>query len=143
MLTISKMLNFFTEDVDFKLTSPLKIKKWLRKTSESEGCRIEGLNYIFCSDPYLLEVNKQYLDHDYFTDIITFDHSEEEGVLEGDIYVSIDRVRENAETFHVSFEVEMHRVLVHGLLHLAGYDDQNADLKQQMREKEDYYLNQL
>jgi probable rRNA maturation factor len=134
------MLNFFSENVDFDLPRPLKTKKWLKTTSESEGYEINELNYIFCSDEYLLEINKQYLDHDYFTDIITFDNSEEDNKLEGDIYVSIDRVRENAATFHVDFETELRRVLVHGLLHLTGYGDADEEQKSLMRAKENQYL---
>ncbi|KAA0990634.1 rRNA maturation RNase YbeY [Dyadobacter aurulentus] len=134
------MLNFFSEDVDFSLPRPLKTKKWLKNTSESEGYEIIELNYIFCSDEYLLEINKQYLDHDYFTDIITFDNSEEDKQLEGDIYISIDRVKENAETFHADFETELRRVLVHGLLHLVGYADASEEQKSLMRAKENQYL---
>jgi probable rRNA maturation factor len=137
------MLNFFSEDVDFDLPRPLKTKKWIKNTSKSEGYEISDLNYIFCSDEYLLEINKQYLDHDYFTDIITFDNSEEDNVLEGDIYISVDRVKENAETFHADFETEMRRVLVHGLLHLIGYEDSDESLKKAMRGKEDEYLIQF
>ena len=134
------MLNFFTENVDFDLLRPIKTKKWIKNTSISEGYEIADLNYIFCDDDYLLEINKQYLDHDYFTDIITFDNSEEDNVIEGDIYISVDRVRENAATFHADFETEMRRVLIHGLLHLMGYDDSDEKLKAAMRAKEDQYL---
>ncbi len=134
------MLNFFTENVDFDLLRPLKTKKWIKNTSISEGYEIADLNYIFCDDDYLLEINKQYLDHDYFTDIITFDNSEEDNVIEGDIYISVDRVRENAATFQADFETEMRRVLIHGLLHLMGYDDTDEKLKSVMRAKEDQYL---
>lgn len=134
------MLHFFTENVDFDLLRPLKTKKWIKNTSISEGYEISELNYIFCNDEYLLEINKQYLDHDYFTDIITFDNSEEDNVIEGDIYISVDRVRENAATFHADFETEMRRVLIHGLLHLMGYDDTDEKLKAAMRAKEDQYL---
>ncbi|SKC19256.1 rRNA maturation RNase YbeY [Dyadobacter psychrophilus] len=134
------MLNFFTENVDFDLLRPLKTKKWIKNTSISEGYEIADLNYIFCDDEYLLEINKQYLDHDYFTDIITFDNSEEDNVIEGDIYISVDRVKENAATFHADFETEMRRVLIHGLLHLMGYDDTDEKLKAAMRAKEDQYL---
>ena len=98
------------------------------------------MNYIFCSDDYLLEVNKQYLDHDYYTDIITFDNSEEKGKLEGDIFVSIERVKENAENLKLAFDVELRRVLVHGLLHLIGFSDSDQELKNQMRAKEDECL---
>jgi len=118
----------------------MKTSRWIKSISESEGYKIGDLNYIFCSDDYLLEINKQYLDHDYFTDIITFDNSEEEGKLEGDIYVSIDRVKDNAQNLNIDFETELRRVLIHGLLHLIGYEDSTEDLKNQMRAKEDECL---
>lgn len=134
------MVSFFSEDIDFKVVNPLKTKKWLKNASISEGYELSQLNYVFCSDEYLLEINKQYLDHDYFTDIITFDNSEEDNQLEGDIYISVDRVRDNAATFHTDFDTEMRRVLIHGLLHLAGHDDTSEALKTAMRAKEDEYL---
>lgn len=134
------MVSFFSEDIDFKVVNPLKTKKWIKNTSISEGYELSQLNYIFCSDEYLLEINKQYLDHDYFTDIITFDNSEEDNQLEGDIYISVDRVKDNAATFHTDFDTEMRRVLIHGLLHLAGYEDSSDALKTAMRAKEDEYL---
>lgn len=134
------MVSFFSEDIDFKVVNPLKTKKWLKNASISEGYELSQLNYVFCTDEYLLEINKQYLDHDYFTDIITFDNSEEDNLLEGDIYISVDRVRENAATFHTDFDTEMRRVLIHGLLHLAGHDDTSEALKTAMRAKEDEYL---
>jgi probable rRNA maturation factor len=137
------MLNFFTEDIDFKLPQSLKTKRWLKTTSKSEGYEISSLNYIFCSDEYLLEINKEYLDHDYYTDIITFDNSEEDNIIEGDIYISVERVRENAQTFQGNVESEMRRVLVHGLLHLIGYNDTSEELKAAMRRKEDEYLMQF
>ena len=134
------MLKFFSEEIDFKLPFPLKTSKWIKTISKSDGYDLGDLNYIFCSDEYLLEINKQYLDHDYYTDIITFDNSEEEGKIEGDIYVSVDRVKENAEEFGVDFETEMRRVLIHGLLHLMDYTDTSDELKTQMRAKEDECL---
>ena len=134
------MVSFFSEDIDFKVVNPLKTKKWIKNASISEGYELSQLNYVFCSDEYLLEINKQYLDHDYFTDIVTFDNSEEDNQLEGDIYISVDRVRENAATFHTDFDTEMRRVLIHGLLHLAGHDDTSEALKTAMRAKEDEYL---
>lgn len=134
------MVSFFSEGIDFKVVNPLKTKKWLKNASISEGYELSQLNYVFCSDEYLLEINKEYLDHDYFTDIITFDNSEEDNQLEGDIYISVDRVRENAATFHTDFDTEMRRVLIHGLLHLAGHDDTSEALKTAMRAKEDEYL---
>ena len=134
------MLKFFPEEIDFKISQPQKTSKWIKTVSQSEGYKIGDLNYIFCSDDYLLEINKQYLEHDYYTDIITFDNSEEEGKLEGDIYVSIDRVKDNAEVLGIDFETELRRVLIHGLLHLIGYEDSDDSLKTIMRAKEDECL---
>ena len=100
------------------------------------------LNYIFLNDEALLKINKEYLNHDTYTDIITFDNSEEKKSIEGDIFISVDRIRENAFMFHVSFETEMIRVMAHGLLHLCGYlDKKKKDIKN-MREKENYYMEQ-
>ena len=105
----------------------------------SESFRIGALSIIFCSDPYILDVNMKYLHHDYFTDIITFDYCEGK-TLSGDLFISLDTVRANAEEYGASFEDELNRVMVHGLLHLMGYDDHTDDQKKEMREKEDYYL---
>lgn len=133
-------IRFFCEDIDYKVTAPIRTKKWIRFIVEQEGFGIAGLNYIFCSDPYLLEVNKQYLNHDYYTDIITFDNSETDGEIEGDIFISIDRVKENAEKESTTEAVELRRVLAHGVLHLCGIDDKSDEDKRIMRAKEDYYL---
>lgn len=134
------MLTFFSEEIDFKVPQSVKTSKWIKEVSKSEGYKIGDLNYIFCNDDYLLEINRQYLNHDYYTDIITFDNSEEEGKVEGDIYVSVDRVKDNAENLGVDFAVELKRVLIHGLLHLIGYDDTSDELKLKMRAKEDECL---
>ncbi|WP_149241274.1 rRNA maturation RNase YbeY [Dyadobacter sp. 32] len=134
------MLKFFSEEINFKQPHPLKTSKWIKSISQSEGYKIGSLNYIFCSDDYLLEINRQYLQHDYYTDIITFDNSEDEGILEGDIYVSVDRVKENAQNLGIAFDLELRRVLIHGLLHLIGFGDSTEDLKVEMRAKEDACL---
>lgn len=134
------MINFFNEDVSFKPVNPLKTKRWIKGVIEHAGAELNEINYIFCSDEYLLEVNKEHLDHDYFTDIITFDNSEEEGIIEADIFISIDRVKENALNENKSFDDEMRRVLVHGVLHLLGYEDSTDDLKKAMRQTEDENL---
>jgi len=131
---------FFNESIDFQPKQKIALRNWLKKTAKEEGFKISELNYIFCSDEHVWEMNKQYLDHDTYTDILTFDNGEEEGVLLGDIFISVDRVRENAEKFKVSFEDELHRVMVHGVLHLCGYDDLDDQALKIMREKEDYYL---
>ena len=134
------MIAFFSEDIEFSVPNPVKTKKWLVNISKSNSYDIENLNYIFCSDEYLLSINRQYLDHDYYTDIITFDNSEEEEILEGDIYISVDRVRDNATSFNADFNTELRRVIVHGLLHLIGFEDTSDELKAQMRVKEEECL---
>ncbi|MCA0232462.1 MAG: rRNA maturation RNase YbeY [Bacteroidetes bacterium] len=135
------MIQFFNEDVDFKIPNPRKTKTWLKDIIESEGFELNQLNYIFCSDEYLLSVNQQYLNHDFYTDIITFDNSEEiEGIVEGDIFISIDRVKENAEQLSKTFKEELLRVLAHGVLHLVGYDDHEDEDELIMRQKEDTYI---
>ncbi len=134
------MIQFFIEDVDFKVPQSRKTKSWLQSIIKAEGFSLNQLNYIFCSDEYLLNVNRQYLDHDFYTDIITFDNSEEEAVIEGDIFISIDRVKDNAQELNKPFEEELRRVLAHGILHLVGYDDKEDEQEQEMRAKEDFYL---
>jgi probable rRNA maturation factor len=136
-------VNFFQEEVSFTLKDKLKLKKWIKETIESEGYKLKELNFIFCSDEYLLQINQQYLDHDTFTDIITFDNSEEEGKIIGDIFISIERIRENAKTFNVTEERELQRVIIHGTLHLLGYPDKKPADKKVMTGKEDFYLNKL
>ena len=106
----------------------------------AENKPVYELTYIFCSDEYLRQINMEHLDHDYYTDIITFDNAEDEHRLEGDIFISLDRIRDNANILGVTFEHEFHRVLAHGLLHLIGYGDKSPAEEQQMRAKEDFYL---
>jgi len=134
------MIQFFNEDVEFKVAQPRKTKTWLKNIIETEGFELNQINYIFCSDEYLIGINQQYLNHDFYTDIITFDNSEKEGVVEGDIFISIDRVKENAEQLSKPFTEELSRVLAHGVLHLVGYDDHEDEDEQLMREKEDFYI---
>src|SRR6195952_1430311 len=133
-------INFFEEDISFKLKKKTLVKKWIKATIEAEGFLLNELNYIFCSDQYLLEINQQYLDHDTYTDIVTFDNSEEEGIIVSDIFISIERIRENAGKFNVTETTELHRVIIHGVLHLLGYKDKSPGDKQKMTEKEDFYL---
>lgn len=134
------MINFFNEDVDFTFKGKLALKKWLKLVAESEGYKLKTLNYLFCSDEYLHKINVEYLDHDTYTDIITFDNSEDEGNIEGDIFVSIERVRENAIELNSGFESEFKRVLVHGVLHLCGYDDHSDEDEAEMRRLENHYI---
>ncbi|UEG53421.1 rRNA maturation RNase YbeY [Mucilaginibacter daejeonensis] len=133
-------INFFTEDTGFKLKDKLPLKRWIKETIIAEGHKLQELNFIFCSDAYLLQINQQYLDHDTYTDIVTFDSSEEEGLIAGDIFISVDRTQENAQKFNVSPEHELHRVIIHGVLHLLGYKDKKPADKQLMTAKEDQYL---
>lgn len=116
-------IHFFSEEINFKIESPNKFKKWLKSTAEAEGFKIKALNYIFCNDQYLNSINREFLNHDDFTDIITFDNSETTRNIEGDIYISIERVKQNAETFGTSFYIELSRIIIHGLLHLTGHKD--------------------
>ena len=136
-------IHFFNEDIDFTLENQQQTASWLKSVIENHAHSLEELNYIFCSDNYLLNINKEFLDHNYFTDIITFDHSDIEKTIEGDIFISIDRVEENATEAETNFGNELHRVMVHGLLHLFGYKDKTNSEKKVMREKEDGCLSLL
>ncbi|RZL42349.1 MAG: rRNA maturation RNase YbeY [Pedobacter sp.] len=133
-------INFFLEDVSYNLRDKQLLRNWINQTISSEKYSLSELNFIFCSDDYLLEINKQYLNHDTFTDIITFDNSEEEKVIFGDIFISIDRIKENAANFKVGMKDELHRVIIHGTLHLLGYPDKKKEEKALMTTKEDFYL---
>lgn len=131
---------FFSEEISFKLPHPRKTSSWIRDTIIKEKGQPGDLNYIFCSDQYLLSINQQYLNHNTLTDIITFDYSEGGSVISGDIYISIERVEENARHFGVSLDEELHRVIIHGALHLLGYKDKKSGDKALMRKKEEAYL---
>ncbi len=134
-------VNFHFEDVELDLPEEQKISDWLLAAAENEGKNLAEITYIFCSDDFLLNMNREYLQHDYFTDVITFPYSETE--IQGDIFISTDRVAENAKEIGVSFQHELCRVMIHGLLHLAGYVDTTADLREKMSKKEDFYLSKL
>lgn len=133
------MVSFFTEQTDFIYREKVKTRAWLKIVAESEIRRLGDINIIFCSDNYVLEINQKYLSHDYFTDIITFDYCEGE-VISGDLFISVDSVRENALEYGTDFKEELNRVIVHGVLHLIGYDDHTPKDIKQMRAKENYYL---
>lgn len=133
-------INFFAQDLDFKVPYPRKTKAWIKEVIKRENKTLANLNYIFCSDAYLLAINKQYLNHQTLTDIITFDNSEGDGRIEGDIFISVERVHENASRLGAAFEEELHRVIIHGILHLSGYGDKIGKQKAQMRKKEDACL---
>ncbi|HUH34173.1 MAG TPA: rRNA maturation RNase YbeY [Daejeonella sp.] len=133
-------IHFFSEDVSFTLKQKLLVRNWINQTIRSEGYRLGELNFIFASDEYLLKINRDYLKHDTYTDIITFDNSEEEKRITGDIFISIERVIENSSKFKVDQTDELHRVMIHGTLHLLGYPDKGKEAKAVMTGKEDHYL---
>jgi probable rRNA maturation factor len=134
------VIHFFVEDTSYKLKQKGLIRNWIKKTIETEGYKLKELNFILCSDAYLLQINQQYLQHDTYTDIITFDNSDTESIIIGDIFISIDRIKENAVKFNVNETDELHRVMIHGTLHLLGYPDKGVAAKKIMTQKEDFYL---
>jgi len=132
---------FHTESIDFALSNEDNTKDWIIATITKEEKPQGNLNFIFCNDSYLHNINLEYLNHDTYTDIITFPLRQDR--IEGDIFISIDRIKENATTFNVSFDKELHRVIIHGVLHLIGYKDKSEEEQKTMRMKEDYYLKML
>lgn len=131
-------ITYQSEDIEFELLEQQQTDNWIKHVIELEDGQLNFLNYIFCSDRYLLQLNQEYLQHDTLTDIITFHYSEE--AIESDIFISVERVRENAKSLGTEFAVELKRVMVHGVLHLLGYPDKTEEEKQRMREKEDAML---
>ncbi|MET2986442.1 rRNA maturation RNase YbeY [Aureibaculum conchae] len=129
----------FNYQIDFQLEHKSNLTNWLSDVITSENYSLDHVNYVFCDDSYLSDINVKYLKHNTLTDIITFNYNLGKTIC-SDIYISVDRVRENAKTFKVSFQNELHRVMVHGILHLCGYNDEKETEKLQMRKKEDYYL---
>lgn len=134
------MIHYHQEDTSYSIKQRLAIRKWIGDSIAEEGKTLGDINYIFCSDEYLLELNRSALDHDYYTDIITFDYCEGK-LVSGDLFISIDRVADNAKTLDHLFLDELHRVMIHGVLHLCGYKDKSKKDEELMRKKEDYYLN--
>lgn len=138
---MEEYIHFFFEDVKKNFTlEEDKVRDWLDQVCADHDFEIENLNYIFCSDEYLLDINKTYLKHNFYTDIITFDQSEEDNIIEGDIFISTERVKDNALTTDEIYDNEMTRVLVHGILHLMGYKDKSKEEQEEMRKKEDEYI---
>jgi len=137
------MISYFTEGIKFKFTNKREYNNWVKATieqeSKSDPKKSGNICIIFCSDEYLLEVNKKFLLHEYYTDVITFDNSEK-GYISGDIFVSIDSVRINAQYYKQEFRDELNRVIIHGVLHLLGYKDKTLKQKMLMRERENFYL---
>jgi probable rRNA maturation factor len=135
-------INFLSEGIKFKTKNQNKLRSWIKRIIESEGQILSSIVYVFCQDSYLATINQDYLKHKTLTDIITFDYSEGEGV-DGEIYISIERVRENAIKFEKSFEDELHRVMIHGVLHILGFSDKSLSQKSTMRKKEEACLSLL
>jgi probable rRNA maturation factor len=134
------MISFYTENIKNPLKEKQKTKSWIKNIIQQKGRAVGEINYIFCDDDYLLTINKQYLNHDYYTDIITFDNSESSKKIDADIYISIDRVAENAKTHSETFEKELLRVIIHGILHLLGHKDKTGDDAKKMRALENSCL---
>ena len=135
-------IKFFTEDTKFNLKNKNLIKSWVNSVITSVNKETGNINFIFTSDKHLLKINKEYLSHKYYTDIITFNYCENE-IVSGDIFISIETVKNNSSRFNVTIIEELHRVIIHGILHLLGFDDQSDEEKAVMREKENYYLERL
>ncbi|MBQ9253450.1 MAG: rRNA maturation RNase YbeY [Bacteroidales bacterium] len=129
------MATSFTSQTTFNLKNKMKVKTWIKSVIEKENFKQGEISYIFCSDEKILEINKQYLNHDFYTDIITFDYTEN-NKINGDIFISIDRVKDNSKKFECSFEEELLRVIIHGVLHLMGYKDHEEKEEKLMRQKE-------
>lgn len=133
-------LHFFTEEISYRLRNIRKLQRWVLHTIEKEHGTLEGINFIISSDIFLHKINLEYLNHDTYTDIITFEYNEPNTPILSDIYISLDRCKENAKTYKVKLVDEVHRILIHGVLHLLGYKDKTTPEKTVMTSKEDYYL---
>ena len=134
------MISYNNIDNNFRIKDKIKIKKWILKSIEAEKKNVNFISFNFCSDDFILELNNNALKHNYYTDIITFELNNKNENIEGDIYISVDRVKENAKILKESFTDELHRVIIHGVLHLCGYKDKSSKESKKMREKENYYL---
>lgn len=134
------MIQFFTEDISFDLSLLSVVPPWLISVASSKSFQVDNLNFILCSDEYLLRVNQDYLQHDYYTDVITFDNSEDKHFIAADIFISIDRVRENSSFLQTTFHNELLRVIVHGTLHLMGFNDKTKGDKSLMTTQENLAL---
>ena len=137
---INKRIRFFPSGVKFSFRDRKKFKHFIDLIILREGKKIEIVNFVFCTDLQLRNLNKKFLNHDYFTDILTFDLSENKKLIIADIYVSVNRINDNSKKFHISFTKELHRIMIHGLLHLCGYKDKKKIEKSQIRLTEDKYL---
>lgn len=130
---------FDSEDIDFDYEKSSEFSDFAKDMIKENGKKCGEISFVFCSDDYLYEMNKKHLNHDYLTDVITFDYCEKK-IVSGDIFISIDRIKDNAQTYEVSFENELNRIMIHGILHLLKFDDKTEKDKELMTQKEDYYL---
>ena len=135
-------ISFFSEEIKFSYPDPIALEKWILNSVQEEQFILGELSIIFTNDAYLVDINKKYLNRDYYTDIITFNYVEND-IVSGDIFISIERVKENANIFKTTFIHELNRIIIHGVLHLLKYDDNNPENKKIMTEKENYYLSKL
>ena len=135
-------IKYYSEDIPFPKLKRREITRWINNVIDSEGKNSGDISFVFCSDAYLLEINRKFLSHNYYTDIVTFDYVVGD-LISGDIFISIERIAENSVKFHTTLDNELRRVLVHGVLHLIGYKDKNEDDKLEMTSKEDYYIKVL
>ena len=140
---MSESINFFKDSTKFKLEKRRELRKWINNVVNSEKCNIEWINFVFCDDRILADMNIKYLNHNTLTDILTFSFSDSGENISGEIYISVQRVRENASNYKVTFEKELHRVMIHGILHLLGYNDSTKEENESMRQKENFYLSFL
>jgi rRNA maturation RNase YbeY len=136
------MIYLFSEQIKFDYPNPDKLISWIIFTAANEGFKTGDINIIFSTDEYLYDLNRIYLNHDYYTDVITFPYNEP-NKISGDIFISIERVKENAQTYNTTFLNELNRVIIHGILHLIGYNDKTEEEQKIMRQKEDFYLQKL
>lgn len=136
-------INFFNENIKFVLKNKIILRNWITSVIEEEKITAESINYIFCSDKYLLEINLKFLNRDTLTDVISFNYNEINEPIQGDIYISIERIKENSLILGQPFKNEIYRIMIHGLLHLIGYEDTKPEEKLLMTKKEDYYLSKL
>lgn len=136
------MIQYFTENIPMPALKKQKINRWIKQTANNYEKKVGEIAYIFCNNEHILEINRQYLQHDYYTDIITFDDSTDT-TISGDIFISLETVKSNAEDFCVDFEEELHRVIIHGILHLCGQDDTTPEMKAEMTRKENMALEEL
>lgn len=134
-------ISFFSQGIKFSLRNRERIQKWILKVARAEKHKVHELNFIFCPDKFLLALNKKFLKHHYYTDVISFNYFKKKNILDGEIFISLPQVKRNAKKYKTALSNEIHRVIIHGVLHLCGYDDKTEKEKNKMREKENLYLN--